>query len=221
MKILFFITMHRQLEELKIYSYFFNKFKYIKNFDIFIYNTNQNISEQMILNNLNVNNKIYIHSDNNNEGYVFGLFSGLSQNYDFYKQYDFIIHLHPDVFILNDKKIHDLLLENKEKDIDFLVTEVEDMASWYFTDFFIFKPTDNFISKYLNYKDKDLCAERILYAIINDNNLKKSFMPRYLNNKFCDENGNFINRIIDELDIWHEHNIYNVINYINNQNFNA
>jgi UDP-2-acetamido-2,6-beta-L-arabino-hexul-4-ose reductase len=123
--------------------------------------------------------------------------------------------------ILNDKKIYDLLLENKEKDIDFLVTEVEDMSSWYFTDFFIFKPIDNFISKYLNYKDKDLCAERILYAIINDNNLKKSFMPRYLNNKFCDQNGNFINRIIDELDIWHEHNIYNVVNYINNQNFNA
>ena len=115
MKILFFITMHRQLDELKIYSYFFNKFNHIKNFDIFIYNTNKNISEQMVRNNVNVNTNVYVHCDANNEGYVLGLFSGLSQNYDFYREYDFIVHLHPDVFILDDKKLYELLIDQKDE----------------------------------------------------------------------------------------------------------
>jgi len=210
MKILFFITMHRQLEELRVYSYFFNKFNYIKNFDIFIYNTNQNISEEMILNNLNVNNKIYIHSDNNNEGYVLGLFSGLSQNYDFYKQYDFIIHLHPDVFILDDKKLYELLIDQKDKDIDFLVSQVVEAPFAYLTDLFIFKPKNNFISKYINYQNLD-SAEKILFSIIEGSNLKKYLFSRYPNDEIGGKN-----REIDELDIWHEHNLENVRYYIDN-----
>lgn len=210
MKILFFITMHRQLDELKIYSYFFNKFNYIKNFDIFIYNTNQNVSEQMIRNNLNLNTNIYIHCDHNNEGYILGLFSGLSQNYDSYKEYDFIIHLHPDVFILDDKKLYELLIDKKDKNIDFFVSQVVEAPFAYLTDLFIFKPKNNFISKYINYKNHG-GAETILFSIIEDNNLKKHLFSRYPNDKIAGKN-----RQIDEYDIWHEHKLENVLDYIHN-----
>jgi hypothetical protein len=210
MKILFFITMHRQLDELKIYSYFFNKFNHIKNFDIFIYNTNKNISEQMVRNNLNLNTKVYVHCDTNNEGYVLGLFSGLSQNYDLYREYDFIVHLHPDVFILDDKKLYELLIDQKDKDIDFLVSQVVEAPFAYLTDLFIFKPKNNFISKYINYRNLD-SAEKILFSIIEGNNLKKYLFSRYPNDEIGGKN-----REIDEYNIWHEHKLENVLNYIHN-----
>jgi hypothetical protein len=164
----------------------------------------------MVRNNLNLNTNLYVHCDPNNEGYVLGLFSGLSQNYDFYREYDFIVHLHPDVFILDDKKLYELLINQKDKDIDFLVSQVVEVPFAYLTDLFIFKPKNNFISKYINYQNLD-SAEKILFSVIEDNNLKKCFFSRYLNDEIAGKN-----REIDEYSIWHEHNLENVRYYIDN-----
>ena len=206
--------MHRQLQELNFFSYFFNKFKHFKP-DVFIYNNNKQISQQMVIDNLNIDTNITVHCDNDNEGYTLGLFSGLAKNYESYKNYDFVIHMHPDVFILDDEKIFELLKNNHSKKIDFLVTKVEDIESWYFSDFFIFKPNINFILNYHKYINMNLCAEKILFKLIEDYSLNKAYIHRYTDNKFKDEFGNGKNRIIDEYNLWHEHDLHKVFSYIN------
>lgn len=209
MKVLFFLTMHRQLHELEFWSYFFNNFKHLKA-DVCIYNTNSDFSQDVINNSLRINTNIKIISDDQNQGYQYGSYFGLSNNYDFYKNYDFIIHSHPDVFILDDKKLYELLISQKDKDIDFLVSQVVEAPFHYLTDLFIFKPKNNFTSKYINYQNLD-SAEKILFSIIEGNNLKKYLFSRYPNDEIGGKN-----RQIDEYNIWHEHNLENVINYIHN-----
>lgn len=209
MKVLFFLTMHRQLHELEFWSYFFNNFKRLKA-DVCIYNTNPEFSKDTINNFLRINTNIKIICDDQNQGYQYGSYFGLSNNYDFYKNYDFIIHSHPDVFILNDEKLYELLIDQKNKDVDFLVSSGIKNQFAYLTDLFIFKPKYNFISKYINYQNHG-GAETILFSIIKDNNLKKYLFSRYPNDEISGRD-----REIDAYNIWHEHKLENVLNYIHN-----
>lgn len=73
-----------------------------------------------------------------------GFLKGLSDNFTFFQDYDFVIHLVPDCYIVDETKIVELIEENLDSEIDFIVDyhpEHNGSTKFQFCcDFFIFKP---------------------------------------------------------------------------------
>jgi hypothetical protein len=204
MKILFFFTSYRQFQEFEYQFKIIESYKYIKP-DIFIYNNNPDIDASSVIDLFNINKKIksYYFNDNINSGYVLGLFDGINKCFDSFNKYDYVVHLHPDVFLINDKKIYDFIIENPN--YEFYLSKLND--DYYFADFFIFKPSVNFFKNYLDYSYTNQ-AETILSKICIQT--KNVFFNRY------DSLSDFHvkQRQIDNFDIIHSHNIKNIENII-------
>ena len=118
MKILLFLTSHRQLEEYKYFNVFFQKHNKLKEIcDIFIYINNSNLSVDVLkyYQQINVKNKnIYITTKN--AGGIrhpgqYGWLETLNEGYNMNKfnNYDYVIHMHPDVFITQENNIIKIL----------------------------------------------------------------------------------------------------------------
>lgn len=109
MKILFFFLGHRQMEEYKIQSFFINKFKFIKDFDVIIYSNSNQTEEELRTYCQGIPNIKEYLTFQRNTGYVSGLFTGLAEHFEKFKEYDFVVHLHPDVFIYDDSDLYNNL----------------------------------------------------------------------------------------------------------------
>ena len=123
-----------------------------------------------------------------------------------FNNYDYVIHLHPDVFLTDDKYLMDVLVENINNDIVFFITRCfpNDVTMFGF-DFFIFKPKllhkNIFIDELYTFTES---PEHYLHNIIQKNNIKYTFIKRYENNCW------FPRRIDENLKLYHEHNLENV-----------
>ena len=107
MKVLLFITSHRQLKEYEYFAYFFNRLKRLNEVcDIYIYCNNPDISEDILkyYKKFNLKNK-KLFITNINHGYYLGGAELMSIAYDnnVFKDYDYVIHCHADVFITDDE----------------------------------------------------------------------------------------------------------------------
>lgn len=90
--------------------------------DIYIYCNNPNISRDIInyYKNFDQKNK-YLFITSLNGGYRIGGVEAVSNGIEMgiFKEYDYIIHIHPDVFITNDTNLLNVLSENIHNDIVF------------------------------------------------------------------------------------------------------
>ena len=214
-KILFFMTTHRQTIEIDYSSVFFNKFStdLILNSDITLHCNNINISKdylETLLNKFPQQNKHLIHTSKNTS-YLLGAFEALSDNFDTFQKYDYVIHLNPDVYITNPNKL--LTLLNRYIDSNKCMILSKSDKDFYANDFQIFKPKEipNIYSEWI---DKDLqnkhkcCPETMLYEIINKHKITHIFNTCNRGNRLVDENG-----------IWHFHGNNFVKTYIEQPEF--
>lgn len=217
MRILLFITGHSQLEEYNYFSKLLNSLSISNICDVVIYCNNSNISSKIVsyYQQFNQTNKQLIIT-NKNSGYRIGGVEAVSNGFDLnlFNDYDYVIHLHPDVFIVDDNKLLTVLNENLNNDNVFLITKSLPYDNKYFSfDFFIFKPkllTTNIFKEEL-YIFKTL-PEYYLHDMILKNNIKYKFIERYNNNNWEPR------RVAENLSIYHEHNLSNVYNLLHSKN---
>ena len=120
--------------------------------------------------------------------------------------YDYVIHLHPDVFITDDSYLKDILENNIENDIVFFTTKSLPDENFFSFDFFIFKPkllTKNiFIKKLYTFT---CLPEQYLHDMIIENDVKYTFIKRFDNDNWNPR------RIDDHLKLYHEHDLNKVV----------
>lgn len=217
MKVLLFITGYRHLEEYNYFSIFLKQLRLNNICDIFIYCNNPDIQNTIInyYQNFDQTNKRLLITTLNS-GIRIGGVEAVSQGIEMgiFKEYDYVIHLHPDVFITDDLYLTDILLNNLHNDIVFFITK-----SWYpnpkfFSfDFFIFKPKllkkNIFIDELYSFTD---CPEHYLHDMIVNNNIKYTFIKRF------DNDNCFPRRIDENLKLYHEHDMDNIKNLLKERN---
>lgn len=213
MKILLYITTFRQLLEFKYFSIFFNSLKSLNKIcDVFIYCNNANISDDILtyFKSFNIKNK-FIFVTSKNDGYRMGGVEALSTGIDMniFSTYDYVIHLHPDVFIVDDQHTINILEENLDNDICFFITQTVNNEKFASFDFFIFKPRllSGNIFKDDMYTWQD-CPEIYLYNKLIQHNIKFIHIPRFSDNNYLPR------RIAEYSKIWHEHDLDSVKNYL-------
>lgn len=214
MKILLFITGNRQLEEYNIFNLFLKKLNLNSICDIYIYCNNPKIQNTIINYYQNFdqkNKKLLITSLN--AGYRRGGVEAVSEGIEMgiFKEYDYVIHLHPDVFITNDLYLREVLLNNINNDTVFFITKsLPNDPNFFSFDFFIFKPkllTKNiFIEELYTFIDS---PEHYLHDMIIKNNIKYIFIKRFDNNTWHPR------RIDDNLMLYHEHELNKVKHLLN------
>lgn len=214
MKILLFLTGNRQLEEYNIFNLFLKKLNLNSICDIYIYCNNPKIQNTIINYYQNFdqkNKKLLITSLN--AGYRRGGVEAVSEGIEMgiFKEYDYVIHLHPDVFITNDLYLREVLLNNINNDTVFFITKsLPNDPKFFSFDFFIFKPkllTKNiFIEELYTFIDS---PEHYLHDMIIKNNIKYIFIKRFDNNTWHPR------RIDDNLMLYHEHELNKVKHLLN------
>jgi len=216
MKILLFITSYRQMEEYKYFQLFLQQCPKLSELcDIFVYCNNPAISSDLVHyfhQFQQINKQLFI--TNRNAGYRVGGVEAVSQAMDMgiFQSYDFVIHLHADVFITEESALFNLLQEHVSTEKVFLVTKAFPFPTWYAFDFFIFKP------KYLTFNifKEELYSftespEEYLFRMLQKNNISHQVVKRYDNDCWNPR------RVDDHLKLYHEHDLEKVHTLLHNQ----
>ena len=210
MKILLFITGHRQLDEYYYFNIFLKQLKLNSICDIYIYCNNPEIQNTIInyYQNFNQENKRLLITSLNS-GYRCGGVEAVSQGIEMgiFNEYDYVIHLHPDVFITDDLYLTEILLNNINNNIVFFITKsLHNDSNFFSFDFFIFKPkllTKNiFIEELYTFTGS---PEHYLHDMIIKNSINYTIIKRFDNDNYNPR------RIDDNLMLYHEHDLNNVI----------
>jgi len=198
MKLLLFITGHRQLIEYHYFNRFLKRLELTC--DIFIYCNNSEIDKDILTyyHEFNAPKRLFITTLN--DGYRTGGVEAVSEGYDMgiFKDYDYVIHLHPDVFIIDDNPLKDILIQNLNNDTVFFITHSIPNEQFFSFDFFIFKPTLLPINIFKGSFEE--CPEIHFHNIIKKHNLKYTILPRF-------ENNVYFPRRVDLLNLYHEHEL--------------
>jgi hypothetical protein len=210
MKVLLFITSFGQIEELKYFVKFFKRLdKITRVCDIFLHCNNVNVPGDFItyFQQFEQPNKtLYITSKN--AGYERGDMEKLSDMYDagYFSSYDYVIQLHPDVYMFDDTYLMEVLHENLNNDTVFFITKsVPDDPKFFSMDFYMFKPkllTTNIFKERL-YTFTNMIEHYFCDCIV-DNNIKFTFIKRFNNDLWTPR------RIDDNLRLYHEHDLEKV-----------
>ncbi|MDC7223959.1 MAG: hypothetical protein PQJ60_09475 [Spirochaetales bacterium] len=211
MKILLLFTAYRQFREYEYQAFFINRLSRLKeNMDLMILCNNREMPRDRLeeqIASIPLESKNITICDTNEYGYMRGQFEVLAKNEDKFRRYDYVIQLHPDVFITDEKVIFPLLEESRESEEAFFVSRCFGTDSKkYSTDFFIFKPAlipENFFRMCLeNPLPVDQGAEPVLFDVIQSEGISHRIIDRF---------NNFIShKDIDNLHVWHEHNLKRV-----------
>jgi hypothetical protein len=208
MNILLFITGFDQLIQYDYFRRFLEPLDLNFICDIYIYCNNPNISPDIFkyYQRFSQKNK-YLFITPQNSGYRTGGVEALSNGIEMgiFSNYDYIIHLHPDVFITDDKYLMNILISNIDNDNVFFITKSVPDDNFFSFDFFIFKPKllkkNIFIEDLYNFKTS---PEVYLHDMIKKYNIKYSYIKRFDNNNWHPR------RIDDNLKLYHEHDMSKV-----------
>jgi len=207
MRVLLFITGFRQVKEYDYFSTFLRRLKTLNSIcDIFIYCNNPDISAAIVdyyKQFTQTNKRLYVTSVN--AGFRMGGIEAVSCGIEMgiFADYDYVIHLHPDVFITEDANILTVLRENLDNDVVFFVTRsVPDDERFFSFDFFIFKPRLLTRNMFIDqpYSCTDL-PEHCLCDAIKKHGVKFKIIKRFENDHWCPR------RIDEHLSLYHEHDL--------------
>jgi hypothetical protein len=242
MKNLLFLTSHRQVEEINFYGRFLKNCYNVKNFDLFLLVNNTKIDLNKVNDAFeslpNKNKKLVI--TNKTCGYQFGLHEAISNYFDFFSEYDNVIHSHPDVFIVDDFPLNEILHSNLEIPIitNMMFGINESTKSVPSTDLFVFRPKklkinifkeweffknsikDGFTCPMLENHFVDIDNFLFQYQLISEQFLEyqiKKYKIPFLNIKRYD-NDNWKPTRICAWGCWHQHDLFEVESYLNARN---
>jgi hypothetical protein len=217
MKVLLFLTSHRQLEEVHLYGEYIKKFcPIVKTFDLLFHINKIDIDISKVGNyfqSLPFENKTLILTSKN-AGYTFGGIEAVADCFDLLKDYDYVIHSHPDVFLTKDDIIGKILEYFSYSDKVFIVNKSWGADhKWMSFDFFIFKPkfvTTNIFADWPKYIPEDPAhIENVLFDLVTKYNIPYQHINRY-------DTDHWMPRRVDMLGTYHEHDLDKVRLYLNN-----
>lgn len=210
MKILLFYVSHRQTEEILYSSLFFNMDEWLKNHaEIFIYCNNKDFNTEFISCLASTFLcKTHIYCTEKNAGYILGLFEAAYDMYDSFLEYDYIILLHPDVYIIDSTFLQNEIINMMTNNIIFSAsspTIADNENTWgYHSNFIIWKPLPEIKERFAIYKefekhtpkmlslndfDRDFGPESLIMKIIKDSGLKYNIWFRPTGNHISIANG--------------------------------
>ena len=176
MKILLHYHSYRHVEEYALSSHFFNRSEFLKqNADVLVCCNHENISVEELANKCQYQCKTEIIKTTNT-GWFNGQFTALNETYHKFFEYDYVIHFTPDVYVVDDKPIIQLLTEEMDSNnamiLDYHPYHNADCKVAYCTDFIVFKPklTPNFFA-IEHPHEKNLQPEKRLFNRIKDFNI--------------------------------------------------
>jgi hypothetical protein len=207
MKVLLFLTGFRQVKEYDYFSAFLQQLPTLPHIcDVFIYCNNAAISADIVTfyrTFTQPNKRLYITSVN--AGFVMGAVEAVSSGIEMgiFAPYDYVIHLHPDVFITDDAGIMRILTDNIDNDCAFFVNKsVPDDERFFSFDFFIFKPrlltTNIFIDAARTYRD---IPEHCLCDMLVSHQVTFKIVERFADERWHPR------RIDEHLKLYHEHDL--------------
>jgi hypothetical protein len=124
-----------------------------------------------------------------------------------FSKYDYVIHLHPDVFVTSEPKLLRLLHAHLDDDAVFLNTHSYPDSRFYDFDFFIFKPKRLQRNIFESWQTWGEIPEYFLHDKIHEHEIKHVVVPRYENDfgqpHRMDLNG-----------VWHEHDLTRIKAYL-------
>jgi len=204
MKLLLFITGHRQLIEYHYFHLFLKRLELNTMCDVFIYCNNSEIDKDLLTYYKEFNAPKQLFVTTLNSGHRTGGVEAVSEAYDMgiFKEYDYVIHLHPDVFIIDDAPLKQIMTQNLTNDTVFFITHSIPNEQFFSFDFFIFKPKLLPINIFKGPFEE--CPEIHFHNIIKKHNIKYTIVPRYHDNLFFP-------RKVDMLKLYHEHELDKVV----------
>jgi len=178
------------------------------------------------LNGFETNNKRIIFGTQNS-GHHAGVAEAVDEVYGELCGYDFVVHTHPDVFLVDTTKLENTLLENSSKEVDYIAWQLPQHAPWepdgfqrdpeYASDFFIFAPkaANNVFKHHVEYWKKfpQSGCERFLYYATHREHLKVARLDRDPHGAM-DPSANAQQITPEPFGIWHSHNLSYVKEYI-------
>lgn len=202
-----FITSFRQVKEYDYFNGFLERLNTLSRIcDLFIYCNNPDVSADIVTyykHFTQANKHLYITSTN--IGFQMGAVEAVSRGIEMgvFAGYDYVIHLHPDVFITGESGIVELLTANVGNDYVFFVNKsVPDDERFFSFDFFIFKPAllrrNIFVDELHDYED---LPEHYLHDMLNKHGVKFKVVERFENDAW------FPRRIDENLELYHEHDL--------------
>jgi hypothetical protein len=226
MKLAILYTAYRQFDELDFAAEFLEQSRNIKNSDLIYHCNNGEIKKETLaqkLEKLPCNNLYFIYNPKSNSGgYAYGQFEAICDAWDIIQrgEYDWIIHIHPDVFVVDEKLLLSALYQADKDGKSLVVTKnLGYNYPAFSTDFFAFRPKVIPKSVFESYKylipdgiplsSNPSCSTfplecAFFFEIYRH---KVSF---HLANRFI--SGDY-HRDIDCLGLWHEHNHKRVKRY--------
>lgn len=206
MKILLFLTGFRQLEEYHYFNQFLQRLKIRDQCDLYIYCNNPEIDPKIIqyYQEFDMPRK-QLYLTTLNGGYRIGGVEAVSQGIDMglFQNYDYVLHMHPDVFMTDEAFLTKLLQDNLTNDIVFFISQTfpDDQAMFAF-DFFFFKPrllkSNIFRDELYTFTEP---PEKYLSRMLFQHQIPFAIIPRYKNRNW------FPRRIDDFLGLYHEHDL--------------
>jgi hypothetical protein len=152
-----------------------------------------------------------LNNTDKNSGYRTGPIETVSNVIDDEKllqsNYDYVIHLHPDVFITNEKYLLDVLYNEQNTENVFIINKSLEDTFFFSFDFFIFKPKKLQENVFNQWRTWNGITEYYLYNAIISNNIPYKLVKRF-------DNDNWFPRRIDLLGLWHEHDLEEVKKYL-------
>ena len=221
MKICLLYTSYRQLEEIDLGIRVSKSHNILRSSaHVMFHCNNGEISREIIYKKVArlpyVTSRLYYQPQNNVGGYPYGQFEAILDMWDdlIAGCYDLVIHLHPDIFIIDE----DLLLTTLAE----AHTDSGEIPSWlvtkcfghrhpsFSTDFFAFRPDAKMRSvfaSYLHLLKTPLVVplESLFFIEVLRTGLPYAVIPRFKHAHYY--------RDIDHLGLWHEHNIQRIIAY--------
>ena len=150
-----------------------------------------------------------------NIGYAYGHLEAIADCFDFLREFDLVVHMHPDVFIIDAVPFLSLLdsIAADENHADFYVTFMRDLVTprtGLLHGFLCLPPQPGRSRCFCRLRGRDgrktQRSGKISWQMLQNTGLSKKIVPRA---QWMGEG----HRKIDELGLWHEHSYRRVMKY--------
>lgn len=225
MKTLIFYTSHRQTWEIAMSGLFLARMSSLRDIDVTIHcNCPKLFSSVRLLScAFNYTSRSSLILSRKNAGYTYGHIEAIVDSFHYFTNYDLIVHLHPDVFIVDERSFRNLLdgfLCDPARHL-FYVSYMRNFHSpdntRYCTDFFAFRPDPKVADALARYSEdvgRNLNhPELFLARVIQEGSLPCRIFKR---TQWMGEGP----RCIEETGLWHEHNWKRVTKFLLKKNIN-
>lgn len=204
-KNLLLITSHRQMEELDLLGKFLHRTSVIKNFDLILHVNKSDVDlgyiQRCFANYPNVHKHLIFTTQN--AGYALGTHETIANLYHHFSKYDNVVHMHPDVFILDENKLLNVINNDTEYALLLSQCNLPDLQMLS-TDMFIIRPKllpFNIFANFVLPEYQKVWCETFLEMEIKKHNVSYKFIKRY-------DNDNWQPRRPCLWGGWHEHNLH-------------